>query len=180
MFISSKVQRSMCVHSQRLCSNVNISTRGAARSSLFCAYSPLSCQGFFLPLFIMEPKDCEQISQLCTRKKKQRPTETEEERRLRLDKRNKKDRERRARKRELKVDNTNSTDTKRVKIQEILSSIISERAKRASSVLFVFNRDFRYVRICIYIYICMWSYVKLCMRMLGGTYCGRGLMSTTF
>ena len=21
---------------------------------------------------------------------------------------------------------------------------------------------------------CMWSYVKLCMRMLGGTYCGRG------
>ena len=37
MFISSKVQRSMRVHSQRLCSNINISTCGAARSSLFCA-----------------------------------------------------------------------------------------------------------------------------------------------
>ena len=37
--------RSMRVHSQRLCSSVNISTRGAARSSLFCAYSPLGCQG---------------------------------------------------------------------------------------------------------------------------------------
>ena len=32
--------------------------------------------------------------------------------------------------------------------------IISERAKRASSVMFVFNRDFRYVYIYIYIYIC--------------------------
>ena len=42
MFISSKVQRSMRVHSQRLCSNVNISMRRAARSSLFCAYSPLT------------------------------------------------------------------------------------------------------------------------------------------
>ena len=30
---------------------------------------------------------------------------------------------------------------------------ISERAKRASSVMFVFNRDFRYVRIYIYIYL---------------------------
>ena len=29
---------------------------------------------------------------------------------------------------------------------------ISERAKRASSVMVVFNRDFRYVRIYIYIY----------------------------
>ena len=51
MFISSKVQRSMCVHSQRLCSNVNISTREAARSSLFCAYSALGCQGFFTTIF---------------------------------------------------------------------------------------------------------------------------------
>ena len=31
--------------------------------------------------------------------------------------------------------------------------IISERAKRASSVMFVFNRDFRYVYIYIYIYL---------------------------
>ena len=70
---------------------------------------------------------------------------------------------------------------KRVSYYERLThalAIVSERAKRASSVMFVFNLDFRYVRI--YIYICMWSYVKLCMRMLGGTYCGRGLMSTTF
>ena len=29
--------------------------------------------------------------------------------------------------------------------------MISERAKRASSVMFVFNRDFRYVRIYIYL-----------------------------
>ena len=29
--------------------------------------------------------------------------------------------------------------------------LISERAKRASSVMFVFNRNFRYVRIYIYI-----------------------------
>ena len=59
-------------------------------------------------------------------KKQLRSTETEEERRLRLDKRNKKDKERRARKRELKVDNTNSTDTKRVKIQEILPSTLGQ------------------------------------------------------
>ena len=61
--------------------------------------------------------------------------------------------------------------------------IISERAKRASSVMFVFNRDFRYVYIYIlsaserseraqslfmsieisdiYIYIYMWPYVNL-------------------
>ena len=38
-------------------------------------------------------------------------------------------------------------------------NLISERAKRASSVMFVFNRDFRYVRIYMYIY--MWPYVKL-------------------
>ena len=30
--------------------------------------------------------------------------------------------------------------------------IISERAKRASSVMFVFNCDFRYLRIYIYVY----------------------------
>ena len=83
----------------------------------------------------MEPKDCDKISQLCARKKKQRPTETEEERRLRLDKRNKKDRERRARKRELKVDNTNSTDTKRVKIQEILPSTLGKRIRPEESLL---------------------------------------------
>ena len=34
-------------------------------------------------------------------------------------------------------------------------TVISERAKRASSVMFVFNRDFRYV------YIYMWPYVNL-------------------
>ena len=39
--------------------------------------------------------------------------------------------------------------------------VISERAKRASSVMFVFNRDFRYVRIYIYMYIYMWPYVNL-------------------
>ena len=32
-----------------------------------------------------------------------------------------------------------------------LCSLISERAKRASSVMFVFNRDFRYVYIIIYV-----------------------------
>ena len=80
----------------------------------------------------MEPKDCDKISQLCARNKKQRPTETEEERRLRLDKRNKKDRERRTRKRELKVDNTNSTDTKRVKIQEILPSTLGKAGVASS------------------------------------------------
>ena len=83
----------------------------------------------------MEPKDCDKISQLCARKKKQRPTGTEEERHLRLDKRNKKDRERRARKRELKVDNTNSTDTKRVKIQEILPSTLGKRIRPEESLL---------------------------------------------
>ena len=40
-------------------------------------------------------------------------------------------------------------------------NIISERAKRASSVMFVFNRDFRYVRIYIYMYMYMWPYVNL-------------------
>ena len=30
-------------------------------------------------------------------------------------------------------------------------AIVSERAKRASSVMFVFNRDFRYVRIYVYV-----------------------------
>ena len=35
-----------------------------------------------------------------------------------------------------------------------LHGVISERAKRASSVMFVFNRDFRYVRIY------MWPYVN--------------------
>ena len=37
--------------------------------------------------------------------------------------------------------------------------LISERAKRASSVMFVFNRDFRYVRIYIYIYVYMYIYM---------------------
>ena len=32
--------------------------------------------------------------------------------------------------------------------------VISVRAKRVSSVMFVSNRDFRYVRMYIYIYIC--------------------------
>ena len=47
----------------------------------------------------------------------------------------------------------------------IHNKIFSERAKRASSVMFVFNRDFRYVRI--YIYIC--GRTSTYMRMLGGT-----------
>ena len=44
-----------------------------------------------------------------------------------------------------------------------LDHFISERAKRASSVMFVFNRDFRYVYIYMYIYIFiyMWPYVNL-------------------
>ena len=37
--------------------------------------------------------------------------------------------------------------------------VISERVKRASLVMFVFNRDFRYVRIYIYIYVHIyWPY----------------------
>ena len=43
--------------------------------------------------------------------------------------------------------------------------LISERAKRASSVMFVFNRDFRCVRI--HIYVC--GRTSSYMRMLGGT-----------
>ena len=38
-----------------------------------------------------------------------------------------------------------------LKVICIKCPFISERAKRASSVMFVFNRDFRYVRIYIYL-----------------------------
>ena len=36
-----------------------------------------------------------------------------------------------------------------LKCTAVLFAIFNERAKRASSVMFVFNRDFRYVRIYI-------------------------------
>ena len=41
--------------------------------------------------------------------------------------------------------------------------MISERTKRVSSVMFVFNQDFRYIRIYIYIYICgrTSSYIRM-------------------
>ena len=54
-----------------------------------------------------------------------------------------------------------------------LPLLASERSERAQSCSCSIEISDTYVYI--YIYICMWSYVKLCMRMLGGTYCGRGL-----
>ena len=57
-----------------------------------------------------------------------------------------------------------------------LRNIISERAKRASSVMFVFNRDFRYVRIYInvYIYVAVRQPIHACseVRNVGGVKCG--------
>ena len=50
--------------------------------------------------------------------------------------------------------------------------LASERSERAQSCSCSIEISDTYVYI--YMYICMWSYVKLCMRMLGGTYCGRG------
>ena len=41
-------------------------------------------------------------------------------------------------------------------------TIISERAKRASSIMFVFNRDFRYVRIYVYIYVAIRQPIRAC------------------
>ena len=52
---------------------------------------------------------------------------------------------------------------------ELFLVIINERA---NSVMFVFNRDFRYVCIHIYIYVCVWPYVKLyAVRNVGGVKC---------
>ena len=53
----------------------------------------------------------------------------------------------------------------------LLASVRSEQAQSCSCSIEISDT---------YVYICMWSYVKLCMRLLGGTYCGRGLISTTF
>ena len=56
-------------------------------------------------------------------------------------------------------------------------NLISERAKRASSVMFVFNRDFRYARIYIYVYIYIYVAVRqvICacsvVRNVGGVKC---------
>ena len=52
-------------------------------------------------------------------------------------------------------------------------SFISERAKRASSVMFVFNRDFRYVYIYMYIYVAVRQVICACLvlRNEGGVKC---------
>ena len=53
----------------------------------------------------------------------------------------------------------------------VVMCIISERAKRASSVMFVFNRDFRYVRM--YIYVAIRQGICACsvVRNVGGVKC---------
>ena len=55
-------------------------------------------------------------------------------------------------------------------------ALISERAKRASSVMSVFNRDFRYVHIYtyMYIYVAVRQPIRACsvVRNVGGVKCG--------
>ena len=52
----------------------------------------------------------------------------------------------------------------------VTPQIISERVKQASSVMFVFNRDFRYVHT--YIYICVCGRTSSYMRMLNSSLLG--------